>query len=167
MSRALTRILEVTILVLIIALLLVSILSNMRLLPEYWAAVGSYSMVPTLEIGDLVVLLPPHVTNMKTLLGKVVVYNSPLREEIIHRVIRVVDNECVETKGDANPVPDPFCVKLQDIRGVVQVVLPYIGFPSVVLRSLFNNGLSSLFILLSVAYIITLMLVQHLITKTP
>jgi len=148
------RVIELAVLVVVATLLVVTVLSDLGLLPEYWAAVGSYSMVPTLEIGDLVLLTP--VKTSSILLGKVIVYRGPGGEEIIHRVIKIL-NGGVRTKGDANPLPDPFIVPLSSIRGVVTAVIPYVGFPSVVLKNLLQGGASVIFLLLAVSYVIVLL----------
>ncbi len=154
------RILESLVLLTVLSLLIISVLSAFQILPEYWAAVGSYSMVPTLEIGDLV-LLHPATHNLKTLLGKIIVYHSPLGEDIIHRVIEVEDSY-VRTKGDANPVPDPFLVRPDEIRGVVYLVIPYVGFPTVLFKDLGTSSGPVLLLILAVSYVMLLVLLRLL-----
>ncbi|NPA22755.1 MAG: signal peptidase I [Crenarchaeota archaeon] len=109
-----------------------------------WAVVGSYSMVPVLDIGDIVMLKPASVTALHV--GQVIVYVTMLdgkRVEIVHRIYRIYRYDgriLIRTKGDANPVPDPWLVKPQQIRGVVYLVIPHIGLMGLVLRDLFLKG---------------------------
>ncbi len=119
----------------LIVLIAVLILSAAHILTPPWAVVGSYSMVPTLEIGDIVVLAqPPHCVSC--LLGKVIVYSMPGMPwyEIVHRVIKV-EGQYMRTKGDANPIPDAWRITLQNVRGVVIFVIPHIGLIALAVKS--------------------------------
>lgn len=78
--------------------------------------------------------------------------NQPIEEEsvivfllgdavTVHRVTRVifVDNELrYYTKGDANDHPDPGYVTTDRVLGVVRGKLPYVGYPTLWLRGLFE-----------------------------
>jgi len=86
------------------------------------AVVSSWSMEPVLHIGDMIVLRggAPGV-------GDIVVYYRG--KYVVHRVVSVRKDAGiveVETKGDANMASDGY-VKLDRVKGVVVVVVPYIG----------------------------------------
>jgi len=117
-----------------------------------WAVVGSYSMVPVLDIGDIVLLRPYNLSTLHV--GQVIVYVAEVygeKIEIVHRIYRIYrydENILIRTKGDANPVPDPWLVKPSQIRGVVYLVIPHIGLIGLVLRDLFIRGRVSVLTLL-------------------
>ncbi|MFP3177830.1 MAG: signal peptidase I [Thermocladium sp.] len=96
-----------------------------------WAAVGSFSMEPTMEVGTLVILCPVHVGS---LLNNIVVYLHD-GEYIVHRVI-YVGNGFVETKGDANPVRDPWLTPFNEVEGMVCLAIPYWGLFSLMIRNI-------------------------------
>jgi len=95
------------------------------------------SMVPTLEVGDLVVVQSVPFSSLQV--GDIVVFSPPngaggcLSEDIVHRIVNIV-NDTLYTQGDnriTNPRPDepdswppvtPNCV-----HGEVMFALPYLG----------------------------------------
>jgi len=113
--------------------------------PPY-VVVSSYSMVPSLFPGDLVIIEknPSSVS-----VGDVVVYRVPEGAKppfkpgtlVIHRVINVVNGE-VFTKGDGNTVPDQptYVPKLtmDDIYGRAVLVIPYVGWVSLAAQGAFH-----------------------------
>ncbi|MCX8180553.1 MAG: signal peptidase I [Thermofilaceae archaeon] len=97
------------------------------------AVVTSWSMEPTLHVGDLIVVKGTHEPEI----GDVVVYVKPNGELIVHRLIEIRHTLAgVEyiTKGDANAWPDP-PVYPNQLKGKVILVVPYIG----VLRLFFEK----------------------------
>lgn len=85
------------------------------------AVVSSWSMEPTLHVGDIVVVAGSENYSV----GEIVVYESP-SGLIVHRVVKVNTNSFI-TKGDANPYPDSINPTLTMIKGKVIFVIPYIG----------------------------------------
>lgn len=60
--------------------------------------------------------------------GQVIVYRTSVQSmPIVHRIIEV-NGTTYQTKGDHNPVPDPWKVELGKIEGKVIAVVPYVGF---------------------------------------
>ncbi len=60
--------------------------------------------------------------------GDVIIYNVPVQETpIVHRIIGKNGTD-YRTKGDRNPVEDPWTAEADEIEGEVVLVLPYIGF---------------------------------------
>ena len=97
--------------------------------------VSSESMVPTLNVGDLIVVKgadPKTVT-----IGTIIVFHSPRNYEmlIVHRVIAIHDQGgkmYFETKGDNNPAKDSWYPYLgvpeTNLVGVVIGKVAYLGY---------------------------------------
>ncbi|MBR9679867.1 MAG: signal peptidase I [Candidatus Altiarchaeota archaeon] len=69
--------------------------------------------------------------------GDVVVYVNPeLGYPIIHRVVNITDNGYT-TKGDHNPVADPWVIQNSWIQGKAAVMAPMIGWISVLPKEIF------------------------------
>ena len=117
--------------------------------------VVSGSMIPTLEIGDLVVAQGMPFSSIHV--GQVIIYVRPDSlgkcdgETIVHRVVGITSQGLV-TQGDnriTNPAVDswspipPACVK-----GVVVVAVPYLGLISMVIPAPYNYLLVGLILLL-------------------
>ena len=61
---------------------------------------------------------------------------------VVHRVVDIqnINGELqYYTKGDANDAPDVGYAKGSDIVGLVDFKIPYIGYPTIWIRSLFSN----------------------------
>ncbi len=85
------------------------------------AVVSSWSMEPTLHVGDIVIVVGSESYSV----GDIVIYESP-SGLIVHRIIGIEGNAYV-TKGDANPFPDSIHPPPTSIKGKVVFVIPYIG----------------------------------------
>jgi signal peptidase I len=91
------------------------------------------SMVPTLEVGDLVVVQSVPLTSLHP--GQVIVFGEPAAGactdiDIVHRIVNIT-SQGIYTQGDnrlTNPQPDGFDpVPASCVRGVVLFALPYLG----------------------------------------
>jgi signal peptidase len=95
--------------------------------------VDGFSMLPTLEGGDLVVIQGTSIDQIHV--GDIIVYNglcSVSGQSVIHRVIQVTSSGLI-TKGDNNPEPDQFLHEIangpitqQCLEGKVVFVIPYV-----------------------------------------
>ena len=98
--------------------------------------VESESMIPTLNVGDLLVLQAQAPENI--IVGSIVVYNANWHDKpIVHRVVEVqlVESEYhYYTQGDNNTGRDPGYRLYEDIVGVVVFVVPYIGYVTLFLH---------------------------------
>ncbi|MEM3833173.1 MAG: signal peptidase I [Thermoprotei archaeon] len=99
------------------------------------AVVESGSMSPTLEKGDLIISVGVNTSNLKV--GDIILFKSPLNPNIIivHRIIEI-DNTgntiLIKTKGDNNPIADPWIVNGNQVLGKVILRIPYLGWPSII-----------------------------------
>lgn len=100
--------------------------------------VPSTSMVPTLNVGDIVIVrgVDPNTITV----GTVIIFQSPGGTiDIIHRVIGIVkvgDTLYFQTKGDHNAAPDPWSpgVPEQNVKGVLVAKIPYAGYVTLALQ---------------------------------
>lgn len=97
--------------------------------------VSSRSMVPALEINDVIVVRDGGSwDDLK--IGDIIVFNRPDGEDrvIVHRVIEITENssgeQVVRTKGDANPASIPgtdYPIREDNYIGTVVYVMPGAG----------------------------------------
>jgi len=97
------------------------------LAPAHGYSIASQSMEPTLHKGTLV-----YATEGMPEPGDVVVYWSPLANALeVHRVIEVREEDghtFYLTRGDNNDAADSALVSQGDVRGIVRLALPYMGY---------------------------------------
>ncbi|MHA1742129.1 MAG: signal peptidase I [Candidatus Thorarchaeota archaeon] len=113
--------------------------------------VTSESMVPTLNVGDLLVLRRVPADQIHE--GDIIVYQDTwyTGAPIVHRVVRIEDVDGVlhfYTKGDANSVEDPGDRTYDEIVGVVVLTIPWVGNISLWLRSLLSTPIGIVTIIL-------------------
>lgn len=107
--------------------------------------VSSGSMVPTLNVGDIIVIR--NGGSIESLrIGDIIVYKHPFNSDrvIVHRVLKIeqVGNEVgVITKGDNNPSQDSWIVRSQHYLGTVMFSIPYIGYAAIWLSPPLNYAL--------------------------
>ena len=95
--------------------------------------VASSSMVPALEVDDLLVI-SAHEPFREVNIGDIIVYNRPSDHNrvIVHRIIAVLDDDpwTLRAKGDANPASMPgtdFPITEEEYLGTVVHVIPDVG----------------------------------------
>ena len=91
--------------------------------------VESESMLPTLEVGHLLVLQARAPDQIHV--GDIIVFEASYHTKpIVHRIVQI-DNSSGElhyyTQGDNNDLRDPMWREYEDIIGVVVTAIPYIG----------------------------------------
>lgn len=96
--------------------------------------VASGSMVPALEVHDLLVI-SAHESFDDVVPGEIIVFNRPSDNNrvIVHRVTAILDDDphTIRTKGDANPASIPgtdFPITEENYLGKVVNVIPQVGF---------------------------------------
>ena len=95
-------------------------------------AILSNSMNPTFKRGDVVI----YKKEENIIPGNIIVFQYQ-NQIIVHRVVSI--NEYYVTKGDANNSIDYIKVQKEDIKGVYQFSLKYLGYPSIWLNELFTK----------------------------
>ena len=104
--------------------------------------IGSGSMSPAIEKGDVIVLkVMKNEEARKIKKGDVLVYNHD-NKIIVHRVIKKSNNgETIsfKTKGDYNNAKDSWTVKQEDVIGIVKFRIRWVGMPTVALNELLNK----------------------------
>jgi signal peptidase I len=99
-------------------------------LNEYYSGISplymgiGYSMYPTILNLDLVFVVPKPLLTQKDIdVGDIIVFKEPFSNRtIIHRVIEVVGGYLYRTKGDNNPVADPYYITFDRVLGKVITV---------------------------------------------
>lgn len=102
-------------------------------LTHQWRVVPvlSNSMRPKLTVGSAVIVTPMPAADVEP--GDIIVFHAPTPPHAItvHRVRKVLEpgpHPVVQTKGDANPVPDPEPTRLVgDTVWKVRAVVPHLG----------------------------------------
>lgn len=132
-GRGLRQAIEWTLVAVAGAVLLVSVvIPKVAGATPYTVLTGS--MKPTMPPGTLVVVRA--VDPRRIVIGDVVTYQptADASDVITHRVVAqgadVSGEPVFETKGDANPVPDPVMVRADQIVGERWYYVPYVGYVS-------------------------------------
>jgi len=105
---------------------------------KYYAlSIGSGSMLPSIKIGDVVIIEKLENKNVLEV-GDVVAF-SYHGVTVVHRIVNIVDAKAERyyyTKGDDNENVDNYIVYEDMIVGVVRMKIPYLGKPAVWLNNL-------------------------------
>jgi signal peptidase len=132
--RRLNRLLSIGLFAVVVAMLAFSLISNFLIVAQGFFApfniVSGNSMSPALQNDDAVVITASGQDELSV--GDVVLFNDPdnPQREIVHRIVAFQEEEgslYAVTKGDANPVPDPFLTPISRIQGKVSVTVPKLG----------------------------------------
>ncbi len=98
--------------------------------------VRSGSMVPAINVGDLVITGPadgPLTPGLEK--GTIVTYEMEDGEEITHRIVDISGDSTFITQGDASEDPDRLPVAIAQIQGVYLTKIPYIGYVTSFIRT--------------------------------
>ncbi len=118
----------------VIILVVVAIVVVARVIPVVTGGatfvVGGGSMEPAIPTGSLVIAMPVPAAQLAP--GDVVSVRVGEKQAVFtHRIVRLVDRDggtWLETKGDANDVPDPSIIPATSVIGKVAVTVPYAGY---------------------------------------
>jgi signal peptidase len=105
--------------------------------------VGSGSMRPVLDVGDIVIVAKVTAANIR--LGDIIQYKKMENQAIItilHRVIKIEEAGGAKsfiTRGDANNAPDTEPVIPENVVGKVIYTVPKIGWLSVFIKGFFTG----------------------------
>ena len=95
-------------------------------------AILSNSMNPIFKRGDVVI----YKKEENIVPGNIIIFQYQ-NQMIVHRVVSI--NNYYVTKGDANNSVDYIKIKKEDIKGVYQFHIKYLGYPSIWLNELFTK----------------------------
>lgn len=128
--RKITSVLPITVVTVMSLALLAMVLKGVLPL-----VIVSGSMRPLYDVGDIVFI---SVGEQVIKPNDVVAYRLADGPVVVHRVIEI-RNQGYILKGDANPDPDPYIVKKEQVIGKVNWVIPRIGWVAIVLREGFKH----------------------------
>ena len=117
-----------------VPVILLMIIINSGWFKYYTLTIGTGSMKPLIDVGDIVIVEKRSESELKNIvIGDVLVFKHG-DKVIVHRVIdiNVNNNEYkFRTKGDANEDEDLFVTSGKDVLGVSQIKIPFLGYPSI------------------------------------
>lgn len=132
--------------IVIILLSLLVVLLNSNLFRYWMVAVGSGSMEPTINVGDIIIVDKQYQKRLDKLdVGDVLVFKIG-KNIYTHRITKITENNgkySINTKGDREgQMEDSWVVTNDDVIGVVKFKIKYIGYPTVWLSRILegNNG---------------------------
>lgn len=100
--------------------------------------IGSGSMQGTINVGDVVLF--ESYDNQEIEIGQIIIFNKN-NIRLVHRVVDIKNvNGVVRyyTKGDKNKEIDDGFITKSDIVGITKARIVYLGYPSLMLKELFN-----------------------------
>ncbi len=115
----------------------------------------SGSMVPTLNVGDLIVIKGEPAENIK--IGTIIVFHSPRDYDtlVVHRVVDKQNSDSriyFKTKGDFNRYVDDWTVPAEKVVGSFSARIPYIGIIIMKLREPAGTAFIVSLIIILIAY---------------
>ena len=108
---------------------------SVGLFPIHPALVGSGSMSPTLDVGDIALIAKTSGSTIK--IGDVIEFRTPEKVHIIHRVVALQEQggtKVLITKGDANSTPDSAPVLFENVVGKLIFNTHRVGWAAVVIK---------------------------------
>lgn len=100
--------------------------------------IGSGSMQGTINVGDVVLF--ESYDNQEIEIGQIIIFNKN-NIRLVHRVVDIKNVNGVlryYTKGDKNKEIDDGFITKSDIVGITKARIVYLGYPSLMLKELFN-----------------------------
>ena len=102
------------------------------------SSIASNSMYPSLKKGDAIIVKKLNDEEKKELkVGDIIAFREG-KYIITHRIIEITKGDYT-TKGDNNNIKDVTKRKKDDIIGIVEFRIPYIGYPSVAISEILNE----------------------------
>lgn len=107
--------------------------------PYMPVAVASNSMSPEFNRGDVVLVRKSDNIDVKNIeIGKIIQYRTE-KNSVVHRITDTYENvngTNYVTKGDHNNVIDATPIREEQVMGVVEYKIPYIGWPTLIFGNL-------------------------------
>jgi len=99
------------------------------------AVIASGSMKPTMDVGDIAVIIPTPTDTIQ--IGDIIQYRSE-GAMILHRVTDISQEggpKLFVTRGDANPISDTGFITSQQIQGKLILIIPKLGWASIYVKT--------------------------------
>jgi signal peptidase len=110
------------------------------LFPIHPALVGSGSMRPTMDVGDVVIIAKVSADVVKP--GDIIQFRKEEKVTVMHRLVEIQEVEGAKlfiTKGDANDEPDFDPVIPENVVGKAIFNIPKIGWAAIVVKGFFTG----------------------------
>jgi signal peptidase I len=110
------------------------------LFPVHPSLVGSGSMRPVMDAGDIVIIAKTNTDNLKV--GDVIQFRVEKEVSVMHRLIRIEDvagHKQFITKGDANSIADPDPVLPENVMGRKLFNIPRVGYLAIIIKGFFSK----------------------------
>ena len=108
-------------------------------LPYVPVAVASDSMRGEFSKGDVVLVKKKDLVKKEIIEGQIIQFKTDKNRDVVHRITQIITTPQGEklyiTKGDNNNVTDSTPVRENQIVGLVEYKIPYIGWPSILLSA--------------------------------
>lgn len=104
-------------------------------------AVLSDSMSPIIKRGDTVIIQKIKQDELNKLKEQMILVYKHNNKVIIHRIVEIKEKDgeyYFKTKGDNNNVEDQYPIYGNEVIGIVNLKIPYIGYPTVVINDFLN-----------------------------
>lgn len=137
-----SQILPNIITVLLSIFLLIVIGLTTRYFKYYTVTIGSNSMAPIINKGDVLVVKKLNNKELATLKEKDILVFNHDNIIIVHRIVKILnvnDHLYFYTKGDNNNAEDGYPIKEQDVLGKMLIKIPYAGNLTIQLNELINK----------------------------
>lgn len=123
----------------VICIITVSLTSG--IFPIYTLSVGSESMEPNINKGDIILVHKIKKINLNKLSTNDVLVFKYEDKTVVHRIVEITDKNdqlYFKTKGDNNNTIDDWTVEEKDVIGTVKIRIKYIGYTTVWLNEYLN-----------------------------
>ena len=113
---------------------------SVGLFPLHPTLVGSGSMRPAMDVGDVLIVSEVQPDSIEP--GDVIQFRTPGEFTMIHRVVEIIEIEGTRffiTKGDANDKPDPDPVIPGNVVGKAVFTIPKIGWVAIWVKGFFTE----------------------------
>jgi signal peptidase len=120
--------------------LVLAVWTSTGLFGFYPTIIASGSMTPTMEVGDIAIVISTDPNKIE--IGDIIQYWQN-GEMILHRVVdtyQAAGEKVFVTQGDANNAPDPEPVFPNQVRGKLILTIPKIGWISIAVKEFFFHA---------------------------
>ena len=117
----------------IILIMFVIVLLTSGIFKYYFLSIGSGSMTPNINKGDVVIVEKYNENEIENIeKGDILVYKKE-NQVVVHRVVEVNQGDEItfRTKGDNNDDEDAWIINEKDVIGIAKFRIPLVGYPTV------------------------------------